>query len=217
MAKPPKPPAPVDRPHAPRYKGKGQKQSGEACNLPSMTISALIQKAPNEAELNEAYREIDRQESDRATAIVAASYVQDVLRFALSNRFVALSTKEYRDLFNFPTPLSSFSALIKVSYAVGLCAKPVRDDLEIIRDIRNGFAHAMIPVTFNTQEIKTSVDKLCFIQSKIDSGERIFFFGGVQEIGNPWRQKYVKTSRVLMNELMSPIFRVPQEGDTPHG
>ncbi len=64
----------------------------------------------------------------------------------------------------------------------------------------------MVAVTFDTEEIREHVDRLRFMEWKADHGEAIFFYGGVQEIKNHWRQKYVKTCRAIIHDVMIPIL-----------
>jgi DNA-binding MltR family transcriptional regulator len=178
----------------------------------SMSINDLIRKVPNHDELNLAYREIELQDSDRASAIIAAAYLEDVVKFALSRCFVELTGKEYDALFGSSGPLFSFSAAINVGYALGIYGKIARNDLDNIRKLRNVFAHAMVPVSFYTTEIIQIVDNLKYLQWKIDQGVTDFFFGGAQDIANPARQKYAKTCRILINDLMNTsLLRRPND------
>jgi DNA-binding MltR family transcriptional regulator len=71
----------------------------------------------------------------------------------MKGRFVDLTDDEEKRLFNseFRGPLSEFSARIKVGFAMYLFGRETRDDLEIIRRIRNLFAHQSTVLTFATE------------------------------------------------------------------
>ena len=53
-------------------------------------------------------------------------------------------------------PLGSLSARIETAYALGLISKEERDNINLIRDIRNDFAHRFLDtkVSFQTPKIK---------------------------------------------------------------
>ena len=50
-------------------------------------------------------------------------------------------------------PLSSFSHKILTGYALGLFGNVFRHDLDLIRELRNGFAHARHPMTLTTPQV----------------------------------------------------------------
>lgn len=85
------------------------------------------------------YDEIHYTNSDRACVIVSAAAIDDSLRALLSTFMV-----DYKldDLFSGNGPLSSFSSKIKMSYNLGLISKQEHDLIEIIRRIRNDYAHS---------------------------------------------------------------------------
>lgn len=82
-----------------------------------------------------------RDGNPRVAAILAGARVQSVLRQAILFNLVPLKSKEDDDLFDRSGPLATFSAQIKIGYALGLYGTKVRHDLDVIRDIRNEFAH----------------------------------------------------------------------------
>jgi hypothetical protein len=135
----------------------------------SLSLSELIRKLPTQDELNQAYDEVDRQKSDRAAAIIAAAYVEDSLRYALMRKCVSLAGDEYKQLFE-RGPLSSFDSMTKIGYAFGLFGALMRGDLVLTREIRNGFAHAMVPLNFSTPQVVEKVEALKCIKWKAEHG-----------------------------------------------
>lgn len=90
----------------------------------------------------------------RETAIVGVHLVEIMLERGLRRRFSHLTKKELQELFEGFGPLSSFSAKIKVAYAIGMIPSSVKKDLEIMKEIRNAFAHSFTKLDFNQPDIR---------------------------------------------------------------
>lgn len=60
-------------------------------------------------------------------------------------------------------PLSSFASKIKIAFCLGLISSDEYDDLQIIRDIRNTFAHYLTDCDFTQQRIRSLMDKFVFV------------------------------------------------------
>ncbi|MDP3070066.1 MAG: MltR family transcriptional regulator [Opitutaceae bacterium] len=103
-----------------------------------------------------AFRKALTLESDRGCALFAAAYLDKSLSEMLSASLVN-SAKIEDDLFGSQAPLGSFSARIKIAYYLGMLSKSERHDLDIIRKVRNQFAHNSEPMTFD----QVSVQNLC--------------------------------------------------------
>jgi hypothetical protein len=97
---------------------------------------------------------------DRATALLQCTALEDALLAAILSRFVALSNNDHHDLFEGDNPLSTFFAKIKLGFALGLYGERTRADLHCIRDIRNAFAHAGGPISFQTPEVIDACSQL---------------------------------------------------------
>jgi len=91
-------------------------------------------------------------ETDRAAAILAGAYLDDLLKQLLMASFVDES-HHCQNLLEGARALGSFSARIATCYAFGLVADAERFDLDQIRKIRNDFAHRRQGVTFNDESI----------------------------------------------------------------
>ena len=79
-----------------------------------------------------------RGETDRAAAVLGPAYVDAALERLFRARLIAGASD---DVFKYGGPLGSFSARIEMSYALGWIPKSLRDDLHLMRKIRNAFAH----------------------------------------------------------------------------
>jgi hypothetical protein len=113
----------------------------------------LKQASRRLAEDNGFYREIE-VESDRGAVILTASRLDYILGEMLQ-RFLVPS-KHSQTLFKGESaPLSSFSARIKMAYALGLISEPEYKNCDIIRKIRNDFAHKFeLRFSFEDRRVK---------------------------------------------------------------
>ena len=93
----------------------------------------------NEDKRNKLFEALSK-ESDRGLILVSASYINDVLESLLRAKF-SLNHKKPKStidpLFTTFGPLSTFSAKIKISYAIDLIEEWIYKDLEILRKLSN--------------------------------------------------------------------------------
>ena len=92
---------------------------------------------------------------ERSIPIVAAALLEQTLEQTLISWMPHLSRLEIEQLFapHRDALLSAFSSKIRISYAMGVISREMRDDLDLIRHIRNIFAHCHGHVDFRTPEI----------------------------------------------------------------
>jgi hypothetical protein len=91
-------------------------------------------------ELHQAWNEIERPMNDRAAAVMVGAFVEDALGQAVGRR-------------------SSFYSMIEAGFERKLYKDLVLNDLHIIRSVRNVFAHAIRPISFDTPEVIGEVGK----------------------------------------------------------
>jgi DNA-binding MltR family transcriptional regulator len=101
-------------------------------------------------------------ESDRGAALLAASFVENHLGSMLKSKMK--NRDKAQDLFEGAGGLATFSQRISIAYAFGFIGKPERDDLELLRRIRNHFAHHPLDASFKTSEIQQRVERLSNFQ-----------------------------------------------------
>src|SRR4051794_24711234 len=101
-------------------------------------------------ESNHVYLKLDN-ESDRASAVLCAAFLDHELEILL-RRFMR-DIKETNELFKQMQPLSTFSSKIKFAYVLGLIIPDAYHDLNLIRRIRNDFAHNRRARSFTETEI----------------------------------------------------------------
>jgi hypothetical protein len=86
--------------------------------------------------------ELENQ-SDRAAAIILAAWVEEELLGAIKSK-LEKDDSIFKKLFYNSGPLSSFSAKIDIAKALGIYDSEIYSDLNIIRRIRNEFAHEIL-------------------------------------------------------------------------
>ena len=92
------------------------------------------------------------EKNDRAIAIVGVTFLDTLLEHILWS-FLVDDDKEVEKLLRPDQSLGTFSGRIRMVYCLGLIYKPVRDDLDNVRKIRNRFAHKL-DISFEDQQIK---------------------------------------------------------------
>lgn len=104
--------------------------------------------------------------SDRAAAIVIASLVET----RLTNALQACMADEKRivdGLFRPSGPLGSFSSKIDLSFLIGIISPDAYNDLVIMKNVRNIFAHQIKAVTFDSDRLKALCGNFRLIETMI--------------------------------------------------
>ena len=152
---------------------------------------------------------------DRGLVLALAAFAEDTLGMLL----VAYlgDTKQAKDLIvNFSAPLGSFSTRIKAAFAIGLLHREQYDDLELLREIRNAFAHDWQGVSFERDQIKSFVRSMhAKVLLGLDSGgdERNRVQAGMSTILIELRTKlkHMKKNKVQIPDIS---FRMTDQPPT---
>ncbi len=167
---------------------------------PPLSLSALVRQRPNIAETFWLLSEQSRQLlDDRAIAILEAAQVDRSLEVIIKYKLIKLNSEDEKNLFiGDSAPLSTFSAKTKMAFALGIFGRKTRKELDIIRTIRNAFAHAAKPLTFSTSQITDECSKLIrkFSQSNPKTA----------------REQYIQSASYLSASLIS--LKFPQSDDS---
>ena len=106
------------------------------------------------------------KETDRGSALAAAAMVDDLLEKTL--RAFLIENKGGHSLTTgFNAPLGSFSARIAAAFALGLILEPEYRECELIRKIRNDFAHT-VKVSFDDSAVADRCRELSFSAKDYD-------------------------------------------------
>jgi DNA-binding MltR family transcriptional regulator len=92
------------------------------------------------------------KESDRGCVILGAALLTEALETLIRSvcRDTPKDIKSTIDpLFQGYAPLATFSARIQMAFALGILPRSLRDKIEIVRRMRNDFAHQWGPIDFN--------------------------------------------------------------------
>ena len=92
-------------------------------------------------------------ESDRAVVLITAAYLDDALAGLIRSALID-EPALVDELLGVDRPLGTFSARIKLAYCLGLISRATLRDLELIRRIRNDFAHSRCILRFGTRGVK---------------------------------------------------------------
>jgi DNA-binding MltR family transcriptional regulator len=90
-------------------------------------------------------------QNDRASVIVAGAFLDTLLEHMLVN-FLVDDEKEVKRLLDPDQPLGSYGNRVRAVYCLGLINKVVRDDLRLVGQIRNRFAHDLY-TTFEDEKV----------------------------------------------------------------
>lgn len=131
--------------------------------------------------LQQALAWIDRGQA--ATVLKSVAVYENVLQQCLEACMRPLSAKMRVRLFNGYGPISSLAAKSDIAYAFRLLSDADYADLQIIRKVRNEFAHAQDILGFEKPQIEALVSRMQKPKAKIESAYG-WYFSRLSEIGN---------------------------------
>ena len=101
--------------------------------------------------------------SDRAFALLHSINVENSLRRLFEAKFrQGLNSDDRNRLYGPDGIYSAFSGKIALAYAMEFIGPVTRDDLDLIRHIRNSFAHSRRPLSFDLQVVRDACAHLQF-------------------------------------------------------
>jgi hypothetical protein len=104
-------------------------------------------------ELYEAYlKEIGSEGSDRGIGILMVTTVEDALQDAIESR-LSITSVEHEAFFGNDSPMGTFAYKIRMGIALEIFGQGTKQNLMLLKAIRNAFAHSKISVDFKTNEI----------------------------------------------------------------
>jgi DNA-binding MltR family transcriptional regulator len=102
---------------------------------------------------------------DLHIAIIAVSIVEAHLQKLIVSRLHRADADFINRLFDNRGPLSDFNSKILVAEAFGLLTRPLAEELHVLRAIRNTFAHAKMPLSFDLEPVESEIRKLKLLTS----------------------------------------------------
>jgi DNA-binding MltR family transcriptional regulator len=125
------------------------------------------------------------KETDRGVALVGATFLDDVLDVMLRALFAG-DGEAANKLLSPGRPLESFGSRAHLAYCVGLLGRDTYHDINLIREVRNDFAHRK-PVDFAHAEIRDKCRRLKVAELMMPGGSgecRDRFLASVVMIAN---------------------------------
>lgn len=143
-------------------------------------------------------------ETDRAAAVLGGSYLDSFLESAL--RSVLVTGARVDAMFDGPgAPLGSFSNKTAVAFALGLIEEPMARDIDLVRKVRNHFAHQIWDATFDSPPVSGWCQSLGLVSSlRSEAGDPV-------ELSEP-RVRYLltialTTTRIAYSPKVPVAFR----------
>jgi hypothetical protein len=119
----------------------------------SKAFKSFIRQGSSPRELSELMNEL-KTDGPRGTVVLAGALIDDFLRSAIEATLVELTEDEKKELFEGSGLLATFSARIKIGYAMGIYGRKTRHDLNTMRELRNAYAHvANKSIAFDTPSV----------------------------------------------------------------
>jgi len=115
----------------------------------------LLKELPSEEKMSEIMVDLTAH-GPQATVIMGAAYLEHALELLLRAKFIVLTKADDRRIFDGASGgiLGSFSAKIRIAYAMQLLHENPYKALLIINDIRNVFAHSLHKVDFDHELVR---------------------------------------------------------------
>lgn len=135
------------------------------------------------------------EHDDRSMVLNIAAFAEDTLELILL--IYLREKKQAKELVTgFNAPLGTFSARIKAVFVLGLIHKDGYKTLEILRKVRNKFAHDWKGVSFDREDIASLINKLS--NSRQEEFEQLTSEEDKQKIPVRYRFMY-KVSDILID------------------
>lgn|SRR4030042_324153 len=147
-----------------------------------------------------------QDKTPRASAILGAAYIDNLLNELLKRRLV--DDGEFKDIENL-----TFNRRISLCYLVGIFSKEIKEDLETIAEIRNDFAHNIEINSFDEEMIADKCHKLKYIDY-LEKGLTIFPKIDDRHNFSPW-DRFILASISYMNILHLRIMSIERIKEGP--
>ena len=128
--------------------------------IPQESFKAIKKKLESFSELFEHVVEIDISKKQHwSDVLILSTLLEQVLELALRGELNG--NKTFKDkLFEFKSPLGDLSSKIKMGFAIGLLEEQAYNGMEIVREIRNLFAHTRHNLSLDNRAIAQKIHDL---------------------------------------------------------
>jgi hypothetical protein len=148
-------------------------------------LRALSRRDPSDEELQAAFAHLESPDvSDMVAAILGAALVEYSLEVVVRQRFRNNDAETWMRMIESVGPLHDFHAKIITGFALGIFSEELRANLNLVRGIRNVFAHSKAYLRFDhpdlgnalaaAQPIKSGKKQLNVGTLALGSGKRAY-------------------------------------------
>lgn len=124
------------------------------------TIRDLSRRQPTSEDVAAIRQRLSDSGPPIVTAILGQALVEAQLETLLRSRFKRKDDSTWGLLTSETGPLSSFAAKITSGYAFGLYDEATKKNLNIVKDVRNAFAHTKAIIDFDNQLVAEKLEEI---------------------------------------------------------
>jgi hypothetical protein len=129
-----------------------------------MSITSRLTKLTTKPATPEHQEEYDKQTGaeadDRTLCLLLACQLENTLERAIDFIIEDQTDDLRRDLYGPDGPLGNFSRKITIAVVTKILGPISQENFRLMRHIRNAFAHAKLPITFDTEEVAAACTAL---------------------------------------------------------
>ena len=122
-------------------------------------LRRLSRKFPAPPEIERIMNDLG-SEKDISIAIVASAIAEASLEKLITQKFKTKSSALIGQIFKTSGPLADFHAKILIANAFQIITSNMAEELHSIKTIRNTFAHAKVPISFDHELVAREVNAL---------------------------------------------------------
>jgi hypothetical protein len=126
----------------------------------------------NEEHQGEFERQLEPGTSDRGACLLIVAQLENELEAAIVSAMPKMQLDVRREMLEQDGPLATFSRKISMAAALGIVGPKSRHNFRIIRHVRNAFAHAKLPIGFETKEVADVCGELHMIDPLAPHSQR---------------------------------------------
>jgi hypothetical protein len=129
-------------------------------------------------------RQMEPGTGGRGACLLIVAQLENELEAAIVSTMPKMAPDVRSEMFEQDGPMATFARKISMAAALGIVGPKTRSNLKIIRHIRNAFAHAKIPIDFDTDEVTKACEELHIIDPTAphSQGEHINVFEGTRPL-----------------------------------
>ena len=164
----------------------------------SDALRSLSRKPTTPEHFKAYFAEVSAEKNDRGAAILMAAIVENALQIAIERR-LSIGEGEYDLLFGNDGSISTFSDKIRIGSALAIYGEKTKGTLNLLRHLRNAFAHAQVPINFMTEQVV----KACNIMEvpSLPQSAGLMHYALDNATDSPSRAKYKRICDVLAYNL----------------